>query len=192
MALEVCRVLLDVHSYRPAGFVPVCMSAPTRMPVSGAWSAVIYSLLPKAYQKRLMRKTLEVSYQSDDPKAAGILRAMMPNVNAIMEHDRSRREYAATVVRELKQCRREGRSYIGDTEIHHVNASHDHVGNREGIGGSLGGAGRTSTWAAFTARDVEQTFVYGNHACLFDPTYGELIRDCIFDIVQGMIDGYVE
>ncbi len=113
------------------------MSAPPRFAASGAFKEAIYSLSSKALWKRLLRKAFEGEYPSDEPTAADTLRATMPNFSTIREHDRSRQEYTTTVVRKLKQCRREGRSYIRDTAIHDVYASHDRIGDREGMGGYL-------------------------------------------------------
>ncbi len=48
MALEICRALQRVHSYRVAGFVPVCMSAPQRFSADSTLKEAVYALLPKA------------------------------------------------------------------------------------------------------------------------------------------------
>ena len=141
-----------------------------------------------------MEKALEQEYRLDevDESIADYLRTLTPSSTTIVQVEQSRQDYANAVVRELRRCRRDGhRKYIDDTPIHYVYASHDGLSNREGIYGTLRSFKRRdvvkNSWVKLTAGHVQETMVYGNHACLVEPIYGGLVRSCLLDIVQMMM-----
>ena len=186
MALEICRELLEVYSFRPTALVPCCQAAPQSFDTTGIPGAVV-SLLPNAVQKHLVEKVLGREYRLDESgESADGLANRIPSSAVIIQALKLRRKHAVRVARDLKRRRREGRKFIGDVPVHHVFASHDRLGN--GNGNLRGPPSKLrNAWAELTGGTFRQTQLYGTHSCLVDLTYGPAARDCVLDILEGLM-----
>ena len=177
VALQVCRELLDVHSFRPTGLIPICHAAP------GACRSSILDaarrLLPKAVQRRILKMGLKHEYQFNE--AAG-MEELIPSIDVLLQELPRQRAYVEAMMRELERCMGERRSYIDTTPVHYVYASKDRIGNPRRIRDPM-----RHGWDEVTSATVGLTRLYGNHACVMDPIQGPAARECILDVAQMMI-----
>ncbi len=177
VSLQVCRELLEVHSFSPTGLIPICHVAPWACGSSILDAA--NGLLPKAVQRRLVKRALKHEYQFNE--AAGV-EELIPSIDELFQEFHRRAARAKVMMRELKRHMGERRRYIGNTPLNYVYASKDRIGNPRRIRDPM-----RHGWAEVTSATVGLTRLYGNHACILDPIQGPAARDCILDIAHGMV-----
>ena len=173
-ALEICKELLDVYDFCPAGFVPMCYAAP---------QACLnrFSILPKVLRTVLTKNLFDrrMKREYGDPDPGDDLYQQIPSNAMMCQWDEEGQQYFAEVVRDLKSC---SGHYVGNIPIHYIYATKDQIGNPNLIFDP-----KKHGWGELVSGTVEIYPWYGGHSCLVDPMSRSAFQRHILDIIESII-----